>query len=1455
MGYRPRYIFAFDSPEGKQIEIVIADDSFDGEAETRPLGGSPVLRMDTSDNVNGMSLEIPAECDVEDEYADLYTTDPTRFMVTLYINDHEAWHGFITPELYAAPWVDPPYDVALTATDGLGELKRYTYEARGRRTLEDHLIFLLSKTGLDLPLRYVSKLRHENTTDGYFFIDTAVSMDNMAGETCYDVLQAILTSIHATIRQHDGRWLVLRETDVLDSIDGTTVRDNMGGRLDIVPFGSMQSNDVWPVGRLTSEIVPARNAVKISAPNRPSDNLLPDGDMSAGGWNTNGRYEQAQRRYWLGPSRYMSCYAVLPPMIEGSTAPDLKLTVSASITDTDEAHDVKMRVGVYGKMLDSSSMATYYLAESQDNNAMYWDNTTVKYVSRELNPAAKARVPVRDPQEVSIDIPFQYLKDNLLDTINSIEVRIEAADAGVIVYAARLVSILPFEGVETTVSMNNGARGAASEVEVSFADTYGYQMGMSWFSNSLWYPHSSLIFLVETLASSRVALSKTGVFLALDNALSVATPRLSVKGILHLPMWEKPPVFMSTGGMNFMVSEFSYDLKEDEMDLTLVSAPAATLQVASIKQRKTGSETYSEASADIMVYPVTVDFPAEGGTADLQVTCASGYTWEVTGLPEWLTASPASGQGSGVITLTAAANSGGSRDATISVGSVAVLVSQDLDDTLHLTISTNVTSPTIQLTIDGVSTPYVSGMEVASGAQVSVTVSKTGYTSVGDTFVMSAANQNKYYELTEIIWATFSTPETITSAAQNVPITISDPQNHGWTIDASMAVYYGKITGLGVTSGDASAYSTGISGTGDAVVYLTITACTDNYGRWIADSNATIYFWDDERGASSRSNIYLYQNGVREDMTLVTSVTLNKSTLSMSVGGTSTLTATVAPSNATDKTLTWTSSNTSVATVTQAGKVTAVGAGTCTIRATANDGSGKYGSCAVTVSQSTVSVTGVSLDKSSTTMSAGETKQLTATVYPANATNKTVTWSSSDTSVATVSSSGLVTAVAAGLATITVTTSDGGYTATCGVTVRETPAPAEPGTISVNDISVIGSVTSAAGVIATERIQLSTLAASTSALWVYQCYVDMSGVTPMVRLLFYGNGTATARTATITVSGADSSGNIVDTIFTLTQAGSSPSDVPCTAMTIDGPEGLANSTNEASYTVAFEPEDTTQKAVSWSLTDSNGDDVSDKVTLTPDGLGCSLKIIDPTVRNLIVILRAVNAYNNSVSATLTIMATYTLPSDAIQVSPGSVTVAATDVSDTTPVLTLASGIAREDLVVTTSGFITSAGVSRALHILTTFPANTSVAARSGSVTVSYTDPLTQETVSATVTYTQLGTSGGNNYNLSAIALNVQELGGTVMARFLVSFTNNTTSQYIFKALGFTLSGVDENGDPTFATRTGSLNEKTVAALSTEGEIYTVTWQGSVAGTAWYTLTVRNGTQLSSTLISDGNDFI
>ena len=166
----------------------------------------------------------------------------------------------------------------------------------------------------------------------------------------------------------------------------------------------------------------------------------------------------------------------------------------------------------------------------------------------------------------------------------------------------------------------------------------------------------------------------------------------------------------------------------------------------------------------------------------------------------------------------------------------------------------------------------------------------------------------------------------------------------------------------------------------------------------------------------------------------VTGVSLDKTSLTLTAGDTQTLTATVSPSTATDKSVTWSSSNTSVATVSSSGVVTAKAAGSATITVKTNDG-GKTATCSVTVNAATVSVTGVSLDKTSLSMSVGDTQTLTATVSPSNATDKSVTWSSNNTSVATVSSSGVVTAKAAGTATITVTTNDGGKTTTCTVTV------------------------------------------------------------------------------------------------------------------------------------------------------------------------------------------------------------------------------------------------------------------------------------------------------------------------------------------------------------------------------------------------------------------------------------
>ncbi len=171
----------------------------------------------------------------------------------------------------------------------------------------------------------------------------------------------------------------------------------------------------------------------------------------------------------------------------------------------------------------------------------------------------------------------------------------------------------------------------------------------------------------------------------------------------------------------------------------------------------------------------------------------------------------------------------------------------------------------------------------------------------------------------------------------------------------------------------------------------------------------------------------------------VTSITLDKTELSLTEGETATLTATITPENATDKTVTWTSSDATVAIVDATGKVTALKAGTATITATSVNG--KTATCTVIVTAKTpeiIEVTSITLDKTELSLTEGETATLTATITPADATDKIVTWTTSDKKVATVDPEGNVTGIKEGTATITATSANG-KTASCFVKVIERP--------------------------------------------------------------------------------------------------------------------------------------------------------------------------------------------------------------------------------------------------------------------------------------------------------------------------------------------------------------------------------------------------------------------------------
>jgi len=168
----------------------------------------------------------------------------------------------------------------------------------------------------------------------------------------------------------------------------------------------------------------------------------------------------------------------------------------------------------------------------------------------------------------------------------------------------------------------------------------------------------------------------------------------------------------------------------------------------------------------------------------------------------------------------------------------------------------------------------------------------------------------------------------------------------------------------------------------------------------------------------------------------VTSVSLNKTTDTLTVGGTDTLTATILPTNATSDTVTWATSDTTIAKVDATGNVTAIEVGTATITATTTDG-GKTDTCKVIVNPavSVVPVTAVSLNKTTDGLTIGDIDMLTAIISPVTATNKIVTWTTSDTTIAKVDATGKVTGINIGTATITATSVDGSKMATCNVTV------------------------------------------------------------------------------------------------------------------------------------------------------------------------------------------------------------------------------------------------------------------------------------------------------------------------------------------------------------------------------------------------------------------------------------
>ena len=351
---------------------------------------------------------------------------------------------------------------------------------------------------------------------------------------------------------------------------------------------------------------------------------------------------------------------------------------------------------------------------------------------------------------------------------------------------------------------------------------------------------------------------------------------------------------------------------------------------------------------------------------------------------------------------------------------------------------------------------------------------------------------------------------------------------------------------------------------------------------------------------------------------LATSIALDKTNAEMIENEMLQLNATVLPDDATDKSVTWSSSDDQIATIDANGLVTAVAPGTATITATTNDGSNLTASCAVTVNAAVILATSITLDQTTAECFVGETLTLTPLVLPENTTDKSVTWSSSDDQIATVDANGLVAAVAPGMATITATTNDGsGLSATCGINIKQLVT-----SLTLDKESselTVGETLQLAATVLPENATDKTVTWSSS-----NTVVATVDANALVTALAPGTATITATTN----DGSDLTASCTLTV--------SPQTIVATSITLDMNEALLAVGNTLTINAIVLPEDATYKSVTWSSSNDQIATVDANGLVTAIAAGtatisassvdgsnlstaCVITVIEPTVSSVLEI--------------------------------------------------------------------------------------------------------------------------------------------------------------------------------------------------------------------------------------------
>ena len=586
MAYATKYVFTFQSVGGTTREIRILKDGYSGDPIRRALGRAPILKKQQNGPVHGTSLELYAECHVDQEFIEFYTSDPKAYRVDLYAGNALLWQGWITPELYSEPDIAPPYDVQVVATDGVGELKLYDFAAQGMVSLRAMLTYLLGKTGLSTDVFLVSSLKAGSAGAGAL-LDMEANFDYLVGKTCYEALSYLLTTLHATITWWGGHWLLVRENNVTFT-SGKVRYFNVAGNSALLAnsvqaLGSMYQDAVWPVGRLSTVIDPAKNKVVVQAPWHPVT-ALQNSDMAAdANWNKIGvTYDSTKGAYFFARDVITPGELAQSVAFGGLRVP-MRMTLSGcgtSETGSGFTGTGNGWVGLVLKFQDGDGNV-YYLGVDGDGNRrweLYDSGRIPRAFEQDLLSVDTDR---ENADRIELDIPALTVDGGFPSGTLTVGIW----GGAVYVFSAHLDVVLN-KGYQDVLHIDNGARGEGDDTEIAFgrvtSDVAYYQA----FVQGILLNNGALItaFSDANFTTGTDYLS----FISRDYARSVALPRARVEGTVSLESSvQLPPLVFTKDGLDYWLETWSWNLYEDELQVSARTLPTATLTV--------DSETITEA--------------------------------------------------------------------------------------------------------------------------------------------------------------------------------------------------------------------------------------------------------------------------------------------------------------------------------------------------------------------------------------------------------------------------------------------------------------------------------------------------------------------------------------------------------------------------------------------------------------------------------------------------------------------------------------------------------------------------------------------------------------------------------------------------------------------------------------------------------------------------------------------